>query len=98
MKCETDKTLESHPIKTSDKLIPGDFIQIKDGLICHYTLYSISFSTLISDDYNKTSVSNALLSTNPNRGILIKINDDGTGLVNFPINRNLSHYRLKNFT
>tara|TARA_R110002012_G_scaffold267127_2_gene450785 strand:+ start:195 stop:464 length:270 start_codon:yes stop_codon:yes gene_type:complete len=77
MKCETDKTLESHPIKTSDKLIPGDFVQIKDGLICHYTF-----------DYNKTSVSDALLSKNPNRGILIKINDDGTALVNFPNKNN----------
>ena len=73
MKWETDKTLESHSIKTSDKLIPGDFVQIKDGLICHYTF-----------DVNITSVSNALLGKNPNRGILIKINDDCTGLVNFP--------------
>ena len=73
MKCETDKTLESYPIKTSDKLIPGDFVQIKDGLICHYTF-----------DINITSVSNALLGKWPNRGILLQINDDGTALVQFP--------------
>jgi hypothetical protein len=75
---ELDGRIETHPITTNEgRFFPYDFIQIKDGLICHYTF-----------DYNKTSVSDALLSKNPNRGILIQINDDGTGLVQFPSKKN----------